>query len=75
MGSFLETYNDLILLLLVTFKFEDKNNYNYKDERKRVKEGDNWTEIMNIHSDFYFSIDRVRYAYFLTDNITHHWPR
>ena len=41
MGSFLETYNDLILLLLVTFKFEDKNNYNYKDERKRVKEGDN----------------------------------
>ena len=30
---------------------------------------------MEIHIDFYFSIDRVLYAYFLTDNINHHWPR
>ena len=74
MGSFLETYNDLILLSLVTFKFEDKNNYDNKDESKRVKEGKK-NRVMNIHTDFYFSIDRVRYAYFLTDNINHHWPR
>ena len=43
MGSFLETYNDVILLLLVTFKFEDKNNYDYRDKSKRVKEGDDLT--------------------------------
>ena len=43
MGSFLKTYNDQILLSLVTCKFEDKNNYHYRDDRKRVKEGNDLT--------------------------------
>ena len=43
MGSFLKTYNDLILLSLVACKFKDKNNYHYRNERKRVKEGNDLT--------------------------------